>query len=64
MFRVYCKYALLKGTSTMFCSFCCIDAWICVLVLAVAYTCVGDAAVLQPICAVSSGATLECHEAI
>ena len=44
--------------------FLCIDAWICVLVLAVAYTCVGDAAVLQPLCAISSGATLERREAI
>ncbi len=66
MFWVCRKYALPKGTSTMVCSFLCIDACVCVLVIDVSYMCVADAAVLQffSLCAVSSGATLERHEAV
>ena len=66
MFRVCCKYALPKVTSTVVCSFLCIDACVCVLVLDASYRCVADATVLQPfiLCAVSRGATLARHEAV
>ena len=62
---MYCKCALLKGTSTML-QFSFIDAWVCVVLLAVSYMCVADATVLQPfsLFAVSSGATLERHETV
>jgi len=43
---MYCKCALLKGTSTML-QFSFIDAWVCVVLLAVSYMCVADATVLQ-----------------
>ncbi len=46
MLWVYCKCAVLKGTSTML-QFSFIGAWVCVLVLAVSYMCLADATVLQ-----------------